>query len=119
MPFSAEVLQHLAGHGLGSQVTRTLEHQKSCRHYNHSDHICFPWLVIEHKGWTGKSSAWEDAHCQLANATSAAVHMLRTLHGFKNMGLSSSRVPPVVGISTVADCIRVWITYYEGDKIVS
>ena len=109
--FSATTLRHLARHGVESN-TAGLFRKPAQRDPVLSDHICFPWLIVEHKK-IGGAALGEACYCQAANAGTAAIMMLETLSTIVpwTHQHSNEHIPPVVTVTTVAKVVRVWITY--------
>jgi hypothetical protein len=81
----------------------------------------FPWLIVEHKKLDAKPTGQE--YCQLANAVSAALHMYKRLAKYSNPRDDFSDIPPVVGVTTTAEAVKVWVgyisRYYEEENHVS
>lgn len=113
---SRETLQHLAAHGLYSVVADSAQKQRFTKNLRLSDHMCFPWLVMEHKK---DKHTTEHCYCQAANGTSAAVLLLENLCKYETPSHLNLHIPPVIGITTGGGEVRVWITYSTPTCIVS
>lgn len=114
--FSKNTLQHLAAHGLYSVVADALGQQRSKKNWRLAHHMCFPWLVMEHKK---SKKDMEFCYCQTANGTSAAVLLLENLCAHATKSRLNLRVPPVIGMTTCGREFKVWITYSSFSGIVS
>lgn len=105
---SHKTLQHLAGHGLYSVVADSVQQQKIVKGFKLSDHMCFPWLVMEHKK---DNHTMQHCYCQAANGTSAALLLLENLCKYETSSHDNLQIPPVIGITTGGSEVKVWITY--------
>ena len=103
--FSFDHIDRLHDHGLQYNCLISLDGER----YRPKDFQCFPWLVIENK--KGAKGTARSCYCQVANATSAALMLLQTAARFAENRHECQHVPPVLGISTVGELVRVWITY--------
>lgn len=113
---SKTTLQHLAAQGLYSVIAHRLKTQKYEKNWKLAHHMCFPWLVMEHKK---SKQAMEFCYCQTANGTSAAVLLLENLCKYATESHLNRHVPPVIGITTCGLEVKVWITYSSSSGIVS
>ncbi len=71
--------------------------------------MCFPWAVVELKPSMVPQSEINFAHCQAANATSAALTLFEKL--FQHAGGTEERIPPVVAFTCIGPFIRAWLAY--------
>lgn len=109
--FSNEVMLHLAKHGIQSRVSNSLTSKESGK-IDLRKYKCFPFLVMEHKGSKQDFPTVNHCYAQTANGTSAALLLFQNLFKYNHPGGCDYRdVPPVIGVSTVANKVRLWVTY--------
>ena len=105
--FSRATLEFLAQRGLESSAFDVLRREDS-NVRSPSDCGCFPWLIVEHA--KGGEEA-RQCYVRAANSGSAGVLMFRQLSKYTPRKSADAHIPPVVVMTTVAQAVRIWVTY--------
>ncbi|KAK0730332.1 hypothetical protein B0H67DRAFT_605333 [Lasiosphaeris hirsuta] len=104
---SCKTLEFLTRRGLESSTFNKFRGADNS-HKNPSDCACFPWLVVEHA--KGGQDA-RQCYVRAANSGSAAILMFRRLAKYTAPKADDAHIPPVVTMTTVAQAVKVWVTY--------